>query len=139
MVVSLLNRIGEMGPFGARPPEAGGCGPAFFSAGSAFSAVKAPMRPREPLREMQLDLQEGADILMVKLALAYVDVLRRARERLGCPMAAYTVSGEYPMGRAAGARGWIDERRVILEILISIRRAGFILSYFAREAAEWIT
>lgn len=100
-----------------------------------------PGNTDEALREMALDLGEGADILMVKPALAYLDVLRRARERLGCPLAAYNVSGEYAMVRAAGERGWIDERAVILEILTSIKRAGadFILTYFAREAAEWTT
>jgi porphobilinogen synthase len=95
----------------------------------------------EALREIDLDLREGADIIMVKPALAYLDVLRRAKDRFGCPMAAYNVSGEYAMIRAAGERGWIDEKRVVLEVLTSIKRAGadFILSYFARGAAEWIT
>ena len=95
----------------------------------------------EALREIQLDLEEGADIIMVKPALAYLDVLRRAKEKFGCPMAAYNVSGEYAMVKAAGERGWIDEKRVILEVLTSIKRAGsdFILTYFAREAAEWIS
>jgi porphobilinogen synthase len=100
-----------------------------------------PANADEALREMALDLEEGADILMVKPALAYLDIVRRARERLGCPLAAYNVSGEYAMVRAAGERGWVDERAVILEILTSIKRAGadFILTYFAREAAEWTT
>jgi porphobilinogen synthase len=95
----------------------------------------------EALREIQLDLDEGADIIMVKPALAYLDVLRRAKEKFGCPMAAYNVSGEYAMVKAAGERGWIDEKRVVLEILTSIKRSGsdFILTYFAREAAEWIS
>jgi len=95
----------------------------------------------EALREIQLDLREGADIIMVKPALAYLDVLRRAKEKFGCPMAAYNVSGEYAMVKAAGERGWIDERRVVLEVLTSIKRAGadFILTYFAREAASWMT
>jgi porphobilinogen synthase len=95
----------------------------------------------EALREIQLDLEEGADIIMVKPALAYLDVLRRAKEKFGCPMAAYNVSGEYAMVRAAGERGWIDEKRVVLEILTSIKRSGsdFILTYFAREAAAWIS
>jgi porphobilinogen synthase len=95
----------------------------------------------EALREIQLDLEEGADIIMVKPALAYLDVLRRAKEKFGCPMAAYNVSGEYAMVKAAGERGWIDEKRVVLEILTSIKRSGsdFILTYFAREAAEWIS
>ena len=95
----------------------------------------------EALREIDLDLREGADIIMVKPALAYLDVLRRAKDKFGCPMAAYNVSGEYSMIRAAGERGWIDEKKVILEVLTSIKRAGadFILTYFARGAAEWIT
>jgi porphobilinogen synthase len=78
---------------------------------------------------------------MVKPALAYLDVLRRAKEKFGCPMAAYNVSGEYAMVKAAGERGWIDEKRVVLEILTPIKRSGsdFILTYFAREAAEWIS
>ena len=95
----------------------------------------------EALREIDLDLREGADIIMVKPALAYLDIIRRAKEKFGCPMAAYNVSGEYAMIKAAGERGWIDEKRVILEILTSIKRSGsdFILTYFAREAAEWIS
>jgi porphobilinogen synthase len=95
----------------------------------------------EAIREIDLDLREGADIIMVKPALAYLDVLRRAKDRFGCPMAAYNVSGEYAMVRAAGERGWIDEKKVVLEVLTSIKRSGadFILTYFAREAAEWIT
>jgi porphobilinogen synthase len=95
----------------------------------------------EALREIDLDLREGADIIMVKPALAYLDVLRRAKEKFGCPMAAYNVSGEYAMIRAAGERGWIDEKRVVLEVLTSIKRAGaeFILTYFAREGAKWLT
>ena len=95
----------------------------------------------EALREIDLDIREGADIIMVKPALAYLDVLRRAKERFGCPTAAYNVSGEYAMVRAAGERGWIDEKKVILEVLTSIKRAGadFIVSYFSREAAAWMT
>lgn len=95
----------------------------------------------EAIREVELDLREGADIIMVKPALAYLDIIRRAKEKFGCPMAAYNVSGEYSMIRAAGERGWIDEKKVILEILTSIKRAGtdFILTYFARGAAAWIT
>ena len=95
----------------------------------------------EALREIDLDLKEGADIIMVKPALAYLDIISRAKEKFGCPMAAYNVSGEYAMIRAAGERGWIDEKKVILEVLTSIKRAGsdFILTYFARGAAAWIT
>jgi porphobilinogen synthase len=95
----------------------------------------------EAVREIDLDLREGADIIMVKPALAYLDIIRRAKEKFGCPMAAYNVSGEYAMIKAAGERGWIDEKKVILEVLTSIKRAGsdFILTYFARGAAQWIT
>jgi porphobilinogen synthase len=95
----------------------------------------------EALREVDLDLKEGADIIMVKPALAYLDILRRVREKFGCPTAAYAVSGEYAMIRAAAERGWIDEKRIVLETLTSMKRAGadFILTYFAREAARWIS
>jgi len=97
-----------------------------------------PPNVREALREMALDLDEGADILMVKPALAYLDVIRAARERFDVPIAAYNVSGEYSMVRAAAARGWVDEDRIILEILTSIRRAGadIVLTYFARDLAR---
>ncbi|MHC4605950.1 MAG: porphobilinogen synthase, partial [Planctomycetota bacterium] len=100
-----------------------------------------PANTDEALREIQLDISEGADIIMVKPALAYLDVLRRAKERYGCPTAAYSVSGEYAMVKAAGERGWIDEKLAVVEILTSIKRAGadFVLTYFARTAAEWLT
>jgi len=109
--------------------------------GDRASYQMDPANAEEALREIDLDIREGADIIMVKPALAYLDVLRRAKEKFGWPMAAYNVSGEYAMVKAAGERGWIDERRIILEILTSIKRAGadFILTYFARGAAEWIT
>jgi porphobilinogen synthase len=95
----------------------------------------------EALREIRLDLEEGADIIMVKPALAYLDIISRAKETFGCPMAAYNVSGEYAMIKAAGERGWIDEKKVVLETLTSLKRAGsdFILTYFARGAAAWMT
>ena len=97
-----------------------------------------PPNAREALREMQLDLEEGADILMVKPALAYLDVIRQARDRFDVPIAAYNVSGEFAMIRAAGRNRWIDEDRAILEVLTAIRRAGadLILTYFARDAAR---
>ncbi len=99
-----------------------------------------PANGEEALREIDLDLNEGADIIMVKPALAYLDVLRRAKDEFGCPTAAYNTSGEYAMVKAAGERGWIDEKKVVLEILTSIKRAGadMIISYFAGEASEWI-
>jgi porphobilinogen synthase len=95
---------------------------------------------REALREIELDLREGADAVMVKPALAYLDTIARARDRFDCPIAAYNVSGEYAMVRAAGRNGWIDEKRVVCEILTSIVRAGadWVLTYHAREAAQWL-
>jgi porphobilinogen synthase len=96
----------------------------------------------QALREVELDLNEGADFIMVKPALAYLDILRDVRERFpGVPLAAYNVSGEYSMVKAAAARGWIDERALALELLTSIRRAGAsaIITYWAKEAAQWVS
>jgi porphobilinogen synthase len=95
---------------------------------------------REALKEVALDLDEGADMVMVKPALAYLDVIRAVRERFDVPIGAYNVSGEFAMVKAAAQRGWIDERRVALEILTGIKRAGadLILTYFARDAARWL-
>ncbi len=95
---------------------------------------------REALREMELDIEEGADILMVKPALAYLDVLHAAREAFDLPLAAYLVSGEYAMVKAAAANGWIDEQRTALEMVTAIRRAGakMILTYWAKDIARWI-
>jgi porphobilinogen synthase len=97
-----------------------------------------PANGREAIHEMQLDLEEGADMLMVKPALPYLDLIRAARERFPVPIGAYQVSGEYSMLMAAVERGWLDYERVMLETLVSIRRAGadFILTYFARDAAR---
>src|SRR5205814_9505713 len=99
-----------------------------------------PANGDEALREVALDLAEGADIVMVKPALAYLDVIRRVKERFGVPVAAYNVSGEFAMVKAAAQNGWIDERRVTLEILTSIKRAGadMILTYHARDAVRWL-
>src|SRR5919199_1538793 len=99
-----------------------------------------PANGDEALREVALDLEEGADIIMVKPALAYLDIIRRVKERFAVPVAAYNVSGEFAMVKAAAQKGWIDERRVALEILTGIRRAGadMILTYFARDAAKWL-
>ena len=93
---------------------------------------------REALREIELDVQEGADIVMVKPALPYLDVIHAARRAFDRPIAAYQVSGEYSMIKAAAQKGWLDERRAMLETLLSIRRAGadLILTYFAKEAAQ---
>ena len=97
-----------------------------------------PANTDEALREVELDIQEGADIVMVKPALAYLDVIYRVKEQFGYPVAAYNVSGEYSMIKAAGINGWIDEERIILEVLLSIRRAGadMILTYFAKQLAR---
>ena len=97
-----------------------------------------PPNVREALREIELDIEEGADIVMVKPALSYLDVIRAAREEFDHPVAAYNVSGEYSMVKAAGKLGWIDEELVMMEVLISIKRAGadLILTYFAKDAAK---
>jgi porphobilinogen synthase len=97
-----------------------------------------PPNVREALREIALDIEEGADIVMVKPAMSYLDVIRAAREEFDYPLAAYNVSGEYSMVKAAGRLGWIDENLVIMEMLTSIKRAGadIIISYFATEAAR---
>ena len=100
-----------------------------------------PPNVREALREIALDIEEGADIVMVKPAMSYLDVIRAAREEFDYPLAAYNVSGEYSMVRAAGRLGWIDENLVIMEMLTSIKRAGadIIISYFAKEAARLLS
>ena len=94
----------------------------------------------EALREVEADIEEGADIVMVKPAGPYLDVIRKVKEKFGMPTAAYQVSGEYSMIKAAGANDWIDEERVMIESLTSIKRAGadMILTYFAKDAAKWI-
>jgi porphobilinogen synthase len=97
-----------------------------------------PPNVREAMREIALDVQEGADMVMVKPALAYLDVIRAARERFDLPLAAYNVSGEYSMIRAAAERGWLDGERAMMETLVAIKRAGadLILTYFAKDAAK---
>jgi len=99
-----------------------------------------PANAREALREADLDEAEGADMLMVKPAGPYLDVIRRLREQSTLPIAAYQVSGEYAMLKAASQNGWLDEKRVVLESLLAIRRAGadIILTYYARQAARWL-
>ena len=96
---------------------------------------------REAMREIEQDINEGADIIMVKPALPYLDIIRMARDRFNVPLAAYNVSGEYAMLKAAVQNGWLDEKRVVLETLTSIKRAGadIIITYFAREAARWLS
>jgi porphobilinogen synthase len=119
------------GPF----REAAECAPRF---GDRKGYQMDPANANEALREIRQDIEEGADLVMVKPALPYLDVIRRARDETGHPMAAYNVSGEYAMVKAAAERDWIDGRQAMLEVLTSIRRAGadVILTYFAREAAE---
>jgi len=124
---------GYYGPF----RDAADSAPAF---GDRSTYQMDPANAREALREVDLDIAEGADMIMVKPALAYLDVIRRVRERWTGPLFAYNVSGEYSMVKAAVARGWIDGRRVTLENLLSIVRAGAdgILTYHAIEAARWL-
>jgi porphobilinogen synthase len=121
------------GPF----REAAECAPRF---GDRAGYQMDPPNADEAIREVRADIDEGADIVMVKPALPYLDVIRRAKEETRFPMAAYNVSGEYAMVKAAALNGWLDERRVVLEVLTSIRRAGadLILTYHAKDAAEWL-
>ena len=99
-----------------------------------------PANAREALREVEMDLDEGADMVMVKPALPYLDIIRRVRDEFDVPVAAYNVSGEYSMVKAAVQKGWLDEQRVVTEILTSIQRAGaeIILTYHAKDAARWL-
>jgi porphobilinogen synthase len=124
---------GFYGPF----REAAQSAPQF---GDRRSYQMDPANAREALREVALDLDEGADMIMVKPALPYLDIVQRVRQEFDVPLAAYNVSGEYSMVKAAARNGWIDERRVVLEVLTSIRRAGadFILTYHAKDAARWL-
>jgi len=121
------------GPF----REAADSAPAF---GDRRGYQMDPANVREALRECELDLAEGADVLMVKPALPNLDVIRAARDRFDAPLAAYNVSGEYAMVRAAAAKGWVDERQAALESLTAIRRAGadFVISYWTKELARWL-
>jgi porphobilinogen synthase len=121
------------GPF----REAAESAPAF---GDRRSYQMDPSNAREAVREVLLDIEEGADIVMVKPAGPYLDVLRRVREAVACPVAAYHVSGEYSMIKAAARAGWLDERAAALEVLTGIRRAGadIIITYFAKDAAGWL-
>jgi porphobilinogen synthase len=121
------------GPF----RDAAGSAPQF---GDRRSHQMDPANAEEALREVALDIEEGADMVMVKPALPYLDVLARVKERFGYPTAAYHVSGEYAMLKAAARNGWVDERRAMLETLVSIRRAGadIIITYYAVDAAKAI-
>jgi porphobilinogen synthase len=124
---------GYYGPF----RDAADSAPAF---GDRRGYQMDPGNAEEALREVALDIEEGADIVMVKPALAYMDIIRRVRDAFGWPTAAYNVSGEYAMVKAASAKGWIDEERVVLETLLGFKRAGadLILTYHAKDAARWL-
>ncbi|HEX9122525.1 MAG TPA: porphobilinogen synthase [Actinomycetota bacterium] len=121
------------GPF----REAAECAPRF---GDRAGYQMDPPNSDEAIREIRADIDEGADIVMVKPALPYLDVIRRAKDETRFPLAAYNVSGEYAMVKAAAQNGWLDGRKAVLEILTSIRRAGadLILTYHAKEAADWL-
>ena len=121
------------GPF----REAAGATPQFSD---RRSYQMDPANVREALREVEQDINEGADIVMVKPALAYLDVIRRVRDTFNCPLAAYNVSGEYAMVKAAARQGWLDEREIVMEILTAIKRAGadIILTYHAKDVARWL-
>ena len=122
------------GPF----REAAECAPRF---GDRAGYQMDPANADEAIREIRDDIEQGADVVMVKPALPYLDVIRRAKDATAFPMAAYHVSGEYSMIKAAVQNGWLDERRTVLEVLTSIRRAGadLILTYHAKDAADWLT
>ena len=124
---------GFYGPF----REAAQSAPQF---GDRRSYQMDPANAREALREVALDLEEGADMVMVKPGLPYLDVIRQVRDRFDVPVAAYNVSGEYAMVKAAAQNGWIDEQRVVLEIMTSFQRAGasIVLTYHAKDVARWL-
>ncbi len=133
MAYSAKYASGYYGPF----RDAADSAPAF---GDRSGYQMDPANGEEALREVALDIDEGADIVMVKPALAYMDIIRRVKDEFGMPTAAYNVSGEYSMVKAAAAKGWIDERRVVLETLTGFKRAGadLILTYHAKDAARWL-
>lgn len=124
---------GFYGPF----REAAQSSPQF---GDRRSYQMDPGNAREALMEVAQDLEEGADIIMIKPAMPYLDIIRQVRDRFDVPLAAYNVSGEYAMVKAAAANGWIDEQRVVMEIMTGIRRAGadMILTYHAKDVARWL-
>jgi len=133
MAYSAKFASGFYGPF----REAAGSAPQF---GDRRSYQMDPANVREALREVELDIAEGADIVMVKPAMAYMDVIRQVRDHCDLPIAAYNVSGEFSMIKAAARNGWIDERRVAMEVLTGIRRAGadMIITYFAPDVVGWL-
>jgi porphobilinogen synthase len=123
------------GPFRDAVGSAGNLGK-----GNKYTYQMDPANSDEAMREIALDLEEGADMVMVKPAMPYLDIVRRVKERFGVPTLAYQVSGEYAMLKAASANGWLDERACVLEALTGIRRAGAdaVLTYFALDAARWL-
>jgi len=133
MAYSAKYSSGYYGPF----RDAADSAPSF---GDRRAYQMDPANGDEALRETALDIAEGADIVMVKPALAYLDVVRRVKDEFGYPTCAYNVSGEYAMVKAAARNGWIDEKRVVLETLTSMRRAGadMIITYHAKDAARWL-
>jgi porphobilinogen synthase len=108
--------------------------------GNKYSYQMDSANSNEALREIQLDLQEGADIVMIKPGMPYLDIIRRVKDSYGAPTFAYQVSGEYAMIKAAAMNGWLDEKQVVLESLLSFKRAGSdaILTYFAKSVAKWL-
>lgn len=133
MAYSVKYASGFYGPF----REAAGSTPQF---GDRRAYQMDPANVREALRELEQDISEGADMVMVKPALSYLDVIRQVKDHCDLPVVAYNVSGEYSMVKAAAQNGWIDEQRIVMEILTSIRRAGadMIITYFAPEVAQWL-
>ena len=133
MAYSVKYASGYYGPF----REAADSAPSF---GDRKQYQMDPANAEEGIREAALDIDEGADIVMVKPALAYMDMIRRVKDEFGYPTAAYNVSGEYAMVKAAAGHGWIDEKRVVLETLLGFKRAGadLILTYHAKDAARWL-
>jgi porphobilinogen synthase len=111
-----------------------------LGAGAKYSYQMDPANSDEALREIALDIGEGADMIMVKPGLPYLDIIRRAKDRFGVPTFAYQVSGEYAMLKAAAQNGWLDEQAVVMESLLAFKRAGAdaILSYYARSVARWL-
>ena len=133
MAYSAKFASGFYGPF----REAAASTPQF---GDRRSYQMDPANAREALREVDLDIAEGADIVMVKPAMPYLDIIRQVRDHCDLPIAAYNVSGEFSMIKAAAQNGWIDEKRVVMEVLTGIRRAGadMIITYFAPDVAMWL-
>jgi len=133
MAYSVKYASGYYGPF----RDAADSAPTF---GDRKQYQMDPANAEEGLREAELDIAEGADIVMVKPALAYMDMIYRVKNDFGYPTAAYNVSGEYAMVKAAAANDWIDEERVVLETLLGFKRAGadLILTYHAKDAARWL-